>query len=71
MTKFCLPIEEGGRLSLVSDPAGTTDAVDVLVDGFGQIVVDYVFHAFDIQTAGGDGGSDQDWFGSSTKWKRN
>ena len=48
-----LRVKEGCGLPDVADATSSSDSVDVFVDGLGQIVVDDVLHAADVETSGG------------------
>ena len=51
-------IEERSSLSGVADPPGPSDAVDVLIDLLGHVVVDDVLDVFDVEAARSDPGAD-------------
>lgn len=53
-------IVEAGGLAAVSDTARATDAMNVVGDLAGQVVVDHVGDAFDVQTTSSDVSGDQD-----------
>ena len=53
-------VVERGRPTDVSHPARSADSVDVVLDRLGQVVVDDVAHVADVESAGGDGGGDED-----------
>ena len=53
-------LEERRRLPLVPDSPCAPDAVDVLLDVVREVVVDDVFHLWDVEATGSDRRGDQD-----------
>ena len=53
-------LEKGDGSALVSDARCTTDSVNVLVNFIWHVIVDNGANVFDIETASGDTGSNQD-----------
>jgi hypothetical protein len=53
-------VEEGSGDTSVAGTTGTTDAMDVIVDVTGEIIVDDVGDVGDVQTTGGDSGCNHD-----------
>ena len=53
-SKVAVFLEEGGGLSLVPDAAGTSDAMDVLLNVVREVVVDDMLHLRNVQASGSD-----------------
>jgi len=49
-----LRVKEGGGLSGIANASSSSNPVNILVDGFGQVIIDDVLHAADVQTSGSD-----------------
>lgn len=62
-----LVVEEGRGTTNVSSATGTTDAMNVVVNVGGKVVVDNVHDVGDVEATGGDGGGDEDGANTGTE----
>lgn len=58
---FILRCEEGMGYTLVASAARSTNAVNIIIDGEGEGVINHILHFGDVKSTRSNVGSDEEW----------